>query len=83
MATRVNPFITESRERKPKTNNKAATCKQSVMKIGPALGIRLAYNKSLPSDSICLHFSRFEYHSLCDALKWHYKHKGLERNCWS
>ena len=82
MASCVNPFTAEGCEGKPKTNNKAAACKQSVIKISPALDIRLAYNKSLPSDSICLHFSRFEYRSLCDDLKWHYRHKELERNCW-
>lgn len=82
MASRVNPFTAEGCEGKPKTNNKAAACKHSVIKISPALGIRLAYNKSLPSHGLCLHFSRFEYRSLCDALKWHCRHKGLERNCW-
>lgn len=84
MASRVNPFTAESCEGKPKTNNKAAACKQSVTEISPALGVcvRLVYNKSLPTDSIRLHFSLFEYRSLCDAIKWHYSHRILERNCW-
>ena len=46
MVSRVNPFTAEGCEQKPKTNNKAAACKQSVIKIRPALGISLVYKKN-------------------------------------
>jgi hypothetical protein len=45
IASRVNSFTAEGCEGKPKTNNKAAACKQSVIKISPALDIRMAYKK--------------------------------------